>query len=260
MIIKKIQILILVLFLFTIFTFLQEKPDGLKIIKKVYDRPTGDDQSANLTMVLIDSRGNKRVREIKQFLKKNNDIEKKIMFFISPADVRNTSFMNWSYQKEGKDDDQWIYLPALKRVKRISSDGKSDYFMGSDFTYDDLGDRQPSADNHKFLGMEKLDNEECYIIESTPKEEEYMYFKTLTWIIKDKWIGKKKEFYDEDGDLLKILKVKKYEKISGYWIILHSEMKNLQKKHSTDMSLTDVKINTKIQDGQFTERMMKRGM
>ena len=108
--------------------------------------------------------------------------------------------------------------------------------------------------------MEKLNNEECYVIESTPKEEEYMYSRTLTWIIKDKWIGKKKEFYDEDGELLKILKAEKYEKINGYWIILHSEMKNRQKKHSTKMSLKNVKINTGIQERQFTERMMKRGL
>ncbi len=257
---KKIKILNLVLFLFSIFTFAQVKPDGLEIIKKVYNRPTGDDQTANLTMTLTDSRGNKRIREIKQLLKENKNIEKKIMFFVSPADVRNTSFMSWSYTKEGKDDDQWIYLPALKRVKRISSDSKSDYFMGSDFTYDDLGDRQPSADNHKFLYMKKLDNEECFVIESKPKEEEYMYSRTITWIIKDKWIGKKKEFYDEDGDLLKILTVKKYKKISEFWIILYSEMKNVQKKHSTEMFLKDVKINTEIQERQFTERMMKSGI
>jgi outer membrane lipoprotein-sorting protein len=211
-------------------------------------------------MNLIDSRGNKRVREIKQLLITKKDIEKKVMFFISPADVRNTSFMSWSYTKEGKNDDQWIYLPALKRVKRISSDSKNDYFMGSDFTYDDLGDRQPSADNHKFLRMETVDNEACFVIESKPKEDEYIYSRTLTWIIKDKWIGKKKEFYDEDGDLLKTLTVKKFEKISGFWIILDSEMKNVQKKHSTEMTLKDVKINTGIQERQFTERMMKRGI
>jgi len=108
--------------------------------------------------------------------------------------------------------------------------------------------------------MENIDNEECYVVESTPREEEHMYSRTLTWIIKDKWIGKKKQFYDEDGELLKTLKVKQYEKISGYWIILHSEMENRQKKHSTKMSLKDVKINTGIQDGQFSERMMKRGI
>ncbi len=257
---KKKLILVLTLIVLTISIFPQAQPTGLEIIKKVYDRATGDDQTANLTMTLIDSRNNKRVREIKQLLKTQKDMEKKVMFFVSPADVRNTSFMSWSYTKEGKNDDQWIYLPALKRVKRISSDSKSDYFMGSDFTYDDLGDRQPTADKHKFLRMETIDNDECYVIESKPKEEEYMYSKTLTWIIKDKWIGKKKEFYDEDDDLLKILTVKKYEKINGFWIILDSEMKNMQKKHSTEMSLKNVRINNGIQDRQFTERMMKRGI
>jgi len=260
MTIKKFQILILAILLFASFVYSQKQPDGLEIIKKVYNRETGNDQTAQLTMTLIDSRGNKRVRTIKQLLQNGKKVEKKIMFFVSPADVRNTSFMNWSYSKEGKSDDQWIYLPALKRVKRISSDSKSDYFMGSDFTYDDLGDRQPAADNHKFLKMEKIDNDECFVIESKPKEEDYMYSKTLTWVIKDKWIGKKKEFYDEDGELLKILEVKDYKKINGYWIILHSEMKNVQKKHSTEMSLKDVKINIGITDRQFTERMMKRGI
>ncbi len=260
MTIKKFQILILAILLFASFVYSQKQPDGLEIIKKVYNRETGNDQTAQLTMTLIDSRGNKRVRTIKQLLQNGKKVEKKIMFFVSPADVRNTSFMNWSYSKEGKSDDQWIYLPALKRVKRISSDSKSDYFMGSDFTYDDLGDRQPAADNHKFLKMEKIGNDECFVIESKPKEEDYMYSKTITWVIKDKWIGKKKEFYDEDGELLKILEVKDYKKINGYWIILHSEMKNVQKKHSTEMSLKGVKINTGITDRQFTERMMKRGI
>jgi len=260
MISKKIKIFILVITVLTGMAYSAGEVNALGIIKKVYNRETGKDQTAQLKMTLIDSRGNERVRTIKQFLKNGNDVEKKIMFFVAPADVRNTSFMNWSYSKEGKNDDQWIYLPALKRVKRISSDSKSDYFMGSDFTYDDLGDRQPTADTHKFLRMEKIGNDECFVIESKPKEEEYMYSRTLTWIIKDKWIGKKKEFYDEDGELLKILEVKKYEKINGYWIILHSVMKNVQKKHSTDMLLTGVKINVGLNDRKFTERMMKRGI
>jgi outer membrane lipoprotein-sorting protein len=233
---------------------------GLQIIENVYNRPTGQDQEGDLTMSLINSRGDERVREIKQFLKDFGDMEKKIMFFQSPADVRNTSFMNWSYDKEGKDDDQWIYLPALKKVKRISSDSKSDYFMGSDFTYDDLGDRHPSSDTHKLLREETVDGKDCYVVESIPKEEEYMYSRTITWIIKDKWIGKKKEFYDEDDDLLKTLTAKEVEKIKDYIIITLSEMHNVQSDHKTIMKLENVKLDIGISDSKFTERMMKRGM
>lgn len=259
MTIKKIQLIIVAIFLAAATsTFAQEKITGLKVIENVYELPTGKDTQTDLTMTLINSRGDKRVRKIKQFIKDFGKIEKKIMFFTSPADVRNTSFMNWSYDKEGKDDDQWIYLPALKKVKRISSDSKSDYFMGSDFTYDDLGDRYPSEDSHKLLKEENVKGEDCYVVESIPKEEEYMYSRTVTWIIKDKWIGLKKEFYDEDGELLKILTVKKYEKISGYWTILQTEMRNVQKDHTTKMELKNVIIDSGIPDNKFTERMMKR--
>ena len=238
----------------------QAEITGLKIIENVYNRPVGDDMQGDLTMTLTNSRGENRVRKIKQFTKDLGKIEKKIMFFQYPADVRNTSFMTWGYDEAGKDDDQWIYLPALKKVKRMSSDSKSDYFMGSDFTYDDLGDRHPSDDVHKLLREETFEGNPCYVVESIPKDEEYMYSGTITWIIKDKWIGLKKEFYDEDGDLLKTLAVKKYEKISGFWIILHSQMHNIQKEHTTDMELKNIKINSGIAVSKFTVRMMKRGI
>ncbi len=233
---------------------------ALQIMQKVYNRPTGKDMEATLTMTLINSQGEKRVRKIKQFIRDFGDVEKKIMFFISPADVKNTSFMNWSYDEEGKDDDQWIYLPALKKLKRISSDSKGDYFMGSDFTYDDLGDRKPSDDNHKILRTEKVDGLDCYVIESVPKDEDYMYSKTISWIVKDRWYNIKKEFYDEDGEFLKTLNIKNVKNIKGYWIITKAEMDNVQKNHKTIMELSDVKIDTGIPASKFTQRMMKRGI
>ena len=256
---KKITLMLLALLVAGTALFAQEIT-GLQIIENVYNRPTGQDQSADLTMSLINSRGDERVREIKQYLKDEGKTEKKIMFFVSPADVHNTSFMNWSYDEAGKDDDQWIYLPALKRVKRISSDSKSDYFMGSDFTYDDLGDRQPNADTHTLLREEEIDGEMCFKVQSVPKEEEYMYSKTISWIVKDKWIGKKKEFYDEDEDLLKTLTVQKLEVIKDYIVITLSEMHNVQKDHKTIMKLENVKVDSGVADNKFTERMMKRGL
>ena len=256
---KRFTVILMVVLIMTA-TLTAEEITGQQIIENVYNRPTGQDQEGDLTMTLINSRGDERVREIKQFLKDFGDMEKKIMFFLLPADVRNTSFMNWSYDEVGKDDDQWIYLPALKKVKRISSDSKSDYFMGSDFTYDDLGDRHPSSDSHILLREETVDGEDCYVVESIPREEEYIYSRTITWIVKDKWIGKKKEFYDEDDDLLKTLTVKEVEKIKDYLIITYSEMHNVQKDHKTTMILKNIAIDTGISDNKFTERMMKRGM
>lgn len=256
---------IVTVFLFTIVflgmnCFAKEGMTGLGVMQNNYNRSTGDDMTSDLTMTLINSAGDRRVRKIKQFQKDFGDMDKKIMFFIAPADVRNTSFMNWSYDEENKDDDQWIYLPALKRVKRISSDSKSDYFMGSDFTYDDLGDRHPSEDSHKILKEEKINDEMCYVVESMPKQDDYMYSKTISWVSKDNWLILKKEFYDEDGDQLKILKAKDYQKIDGYWMIIHSVMHNVQEDHKTRMELENVTINSGISDNKFSERTMKRGL
>lgn len=258
---KRIQFMLLaILLIIPLSAFTQDKLTGLQVIENVYNRDTGTEMEGNLTMALINSRGSERIREIKQYIKDFGKVEKKIMFFIKPADVRNTSFMNWSYDDPKKDDDQWIYLPALKKVKRISSDSKSDYFMGSDFTYDDLGDRKPQDDTHKILREEEFNGEPCYVIESIPKDKDYMYSRTVTWVVKGKWIGLKKEFYDEDGEHLKTLKINDYKKIKGFWIITGTEMHNVQKDHTTQMGLSNIIIDGGIKNSMFTERMMRRGL
>lgn len=228
---------------------------GMDVMTKVYNLPTGKDTQGELTMTLINKDGEKRVRKLKQFMTNQGAVEKKIMYFMSPADVKGTSFMNWSYGG-GKEDDQWIYLPAIKRTKRISSGSKGDYFMGSDFTYDDLGDRHPSQDNHKILREELLSGQKCFVIESVSKTSGYMYAKTITWVRTDNFIGMKREFYDNKQKLLKTLKINSVEKINGYWTILETEMKNVQKDHSTLMQFTNVKINQGIPESKFTERSM----
>jgi outer membrane lipoprotein-sorting protein len=231
---------------------------GQEIMEKVYHNPSGDDVQGRLTMTLINRQGESRVRNLQQYTKDYGDVEKRVMFFLSPADVQGTSFMNWSYT-DGSDDDQWIYLPALKRVRRISSDGKGDYFMGSDFTYDDLGERHPDEDNHELTDEEDIDGKECWVIESTPKDPDYMYSKTVTWVMKDNYMGLKREFYDDRGRHLKTLTIKDYGQINGFWTILETEMNNVQRDHSTHMKFSDVNINQGIPDRMFTERNMMLG-
>ncbi len=238
----------------------QTEISATEIMQKVSDRPDGDEMEGTLTMTLINSRGGERVREIRQYIKDFGTVEKKIMFFLKPADIKNTSFMNWSYDDANKNDDQWIYLPALKKVKRISSDSSGDYFMGSDFTYDDLGDRKVGDDTHTLLRTETIEGLECYVVESVTKDEDYMYSKTITWVVKDRWYGLKKEFYDEDEDFLKSLTLLNVEQINGFWIITGTEMKNEQKDHMTRMEFNGVKVDAGISDSKFSERMMKRGL
>lgn len=253
-------LVLLAVFALTAATAALAEPTGAALMQAVYDRPQGKDMSGLLTMTLIDSKGKERVRSIKQILGTYGSVDKKLMVFQSPADVRGTSFMNWSYAEAGRSDHQWIYLPALKRVKRISSEGRGDYFMGSDFTYDDLGDRHPSADTHTLTGSETIDGDPCWVVESVPKSPTDLYSRTVTWVSKEKSAGLKRDYYDKRGTLLKTLRVSSVELISGVWIIKKTEMRNVQKGTSTRMEFTDVRINTGITDSSFSELAMTRGL
>lgn len=234
--------------------------DAKEIMRKVYERPEGDDRTSTLTMTLRNRFGDERIRTIRQFTIDLGEVEKSLMFFTTPADVKDTAFMNWSYALEGRDDDQWIYLPALRRVKRISSESKGDYFMGSDFTYDDLGDRHPDKDTHTIVREEELDGVAHWVIESRPKDSGYMYGKTVVWVKKDgSWVGTKKEFYDPQGELLKTLSVEGLDQVQGYWTITRSVMHNVQKDHRTIMEIEDVTYDAGLSEDLFTERRMMRG-
>jgi|AntRauTorckE6833_2_1112554.scaffolds.fasta_scaffold00017_28 hypothetical protein len=235
-----------------------EKLSGKDIMEKVYNRETGEDRTANLKMILVNKFGDEREREIKQFNRKFDEVEKKIMFFTAPSDIRGTSFMNWTYDDDNEDS-QWIYLPALGKIKRISSENKSDYFMGSDFTYDDLGERNLNEDTHKLLKTEEIEGESCYVVESTPIEEDDMYSKIITWVSQDKWIELKKEFYDKKDNHLKTLTVIEYEEIDGIYTVTHSKMNNVQKEHKTVLKLNEVEYDKGISQDRFTERQMKLG-
>ncbi len=237
----------------------QEKT-ALAIMTAVYERPQPSDMSATLTMTLVDSKGKERTRSLDQRLASFGGVDKKIMVFQSPADVRGTSFMNWSYAEAGKGDDQWIYMPALKRVKRITSDGKGGSFMGSDFSYDDLGARHPSVDSHVVLGSEILAGEECWMIESKPKGAGDSYSRTVSWISKNRLVGFKRDYYDKKGGLLKTLSVLETKPMGSYLMITRTEMHNVQTSHRTRMEFTAIKLDTGIADEQFSERAMTKGL
>lgn len=236
------------------------EPTALSIMQAVYDRPQPADTSGLLTMTLIDAKGRERVRSLEQRLASFGGVEKKIMEFKSPADVKGTAFMNWSYDEEGKSDDQWIYLPALKRVKRISSDGKGDAFMGSDFSYDDLAARHPSRDTHAIIGSDTINGEACWIIESRAKDSSEAYSKTISWISKERLTGFKREYYDRKGVLLKTLAVQETKNIGGYLMITKTEMYNAQKNSRTRMEFADLKLDTGIAEDLFSERTLTRGL
>jgi outer membrane lipoprotein-sorting protein len=250
----------LVLVFFTAPALSAAGPDAEAIIASVYNRPQPADTSGTLTMTLVDAKGRERVRSLEQRLAAFKGVEKKIMEFKGPADVKGTAFMNWSYDEPGKSDDQWIYLPALKRVKRISSDGKGDAFMGSDFSYDDLAERHPSRDTHAVIGSEAISGEECWIIESKAKDSSESYSKTVSWISKSRLTGLKRDYYDRKGTLLKTLAVQELKTVGKYLMITRTEMHNIQRNTRTRMEFGELKLDTGLKDELFSERTLTRGL
>jgi outer membrane lipoprotein-sorting protein len=237
-----------------------QSPSGEDIMRQVFTRPQPRDVSGSLTMTLENARGDRRVRSVNQYVADFGDAEKKLLVFAAPADVRDTAFMNWSYADPGRPDDQWIYLPALRSVRRISAERRNDSFMGSDFTYDDLSERHPDMDTHRLEATETIDGRTVYVVESVPLDASSAYGRTRSWIADGIWIGLRREFYDRAGEHIKTLTVEEYRQIDGFWTIERMVMKNEVSGHSTTMELSDLRLDTGLSENLFTERTMTRGV
>ncbi len=242
--------------------------DARQVAVNVDERDDGNDAISELEMILINKKGQERVRKVQTFRKDyDDDAEldtKTVMFFMEPADVKNTGFLTWSYDDDGKDDDQWLYLPALKKVRRISSSKKADYFMGTDFSYSDMGDRDVDDYTYKHLGTEEIDGIECYHIESLPKDKETIketgYSRAEMWMRPDIWVMVKATFYDKKGKFLKELTTGDIEEIDGIWTVKKLHMVNEQKKHQTIFKFSNYQYNTGIEDDVFSQRRITKGV
>lgn len=233
---------------------------GRDIMQKVDGRPDGDTRKSLMTMELINKRGSKRVRSMSSYSKDFGYDKKTILFFQEPADVKGTGFLTWDYNDDEKDDDRWLYLPAMKKNRRISgTSAKKEYFMGSDFTYDDMGNRDIDADNHKLLREEKVNGNKCWVIESTPKNNDEQYSKKLAWIRKDNFIAVKMEYYDKKGALIKVLEVNGVKEIGGFWTATSMTMNNLQREHKTIISIESMEYNMPLDDNLFTVNSLEKG-
>lgn len=241
-------------------TLAQDKQlSGREIMVKVDERPDGDDRKSTLKMTLINKRGKERIREILSYWKEYGKDSKSIMYFKKPADVKGSGFLSWEYDDPSKDDDRWIYLPALKKVRRISGSSKNDYFMGSDFTYDDMGGRSVDEDVHKLLREEVFEDKSCWVVESKSNDKDYMYSKVIQWIRKDALVAVKVEYYNKTGDVMKILNISDIRKQDNIWTIFRMEMDNNQEKHKTILEFDEVKYNTGVKDNLFKVSTLERG-
>jgi len=225
-----------------------QQPSAEQILTKfesVINAPKDQDLRAKL--VLTDSKGNQKERTITMLQKGDN---KRLVRFLAPADQRGIGLLGL------RNDVQYIYLPAFKKVRRIASHVKNQKFAGTDFTYDDIGTLKYSDDYNPRL-VETTP--EHYVLELTPKEGRSKdYGKLKIWIRKDIFYPVKTEFYDKAGKLWKIMERRNIEKIGKYWVSEEAEMKDLKDEHSTKMVLSEIKFDSNLSDDLFTERNLEK--
>ena len=224
-----------------------------EIMKRVDTRVVPKDTKSMMKMNLIDSKNQVRQRDLKTY--KLGD-KKMMMWFLSPADVKGSSF--FKIENDDKDDDMWIYLPALGKVRRIASSATHGSFMGSDFTYEDMGDRNIRDYTYKILKSETIEGKPCWVIESNPKSGVSTdYSKIISWIWKDEYCAVKEESYNKKRTLKKI-KTVEMVKIKSYWVPKRFLMNDLSANHKTEMLFDKIEVDTGIDPGIFDQNNMTK--
>ncbi len=226
---------------------------GRQIMEMVDKRPIPKDFKSTTIMKLIDKRGKVRERSINSY--RMGD-DKQIMWFIKPADVKGSSFLRISYDE--RDDDMWLYLPSFGKVRRIASHAKKGSFMGSDFTYEDIGDRKLDEYTYKLIKEETIEGKDCWLVESTPNKGVVTdYSKIESWISKEALVQIVENYYDKRSKLKKKMN-REMSKIENFWMAVNMKMENLKTKHKTEIIIDNIEINIGLNEDFFKTASLKR--
>ena len=237
------------------------------IMQKVDDRDDGDNSSSDMEMVLIDKSGNKRVRKIRSFNKDKGEDKQRIMFFLKPADVKDTAFLTYDYDAYDKDDDQWLYLPALGKSKRIASSDKSGSFMGSDFNYSDMTRKNLDAYDFRIVKQDEVRGARTWLIEALPRTEEEIdetgYKKSMVFVRQDNFMVVRAVHWSSEGGRIKYMDMPELEQIDGIWTALKMTMTTKKGKatlHKTELNFSNVRYNQDLKQEMFSLRQLEKGL
>lgn len=260
--------LIVTLFLVTVAPFIgKAQRDGFSIAKSTDDRNEGNHVIQTITMELIDKRGKKRERITRAYRRYFGEERRQSIFYNNPSNIKGTAFLVYDYPEKGKDNDQWLYLPALRKTRRISASNRGDYFLGTDMTYEDinLGNKLSLEDyNYTFLKKETIDGHECHVIEGIPVDKktakELGYSKIHAWVDVKNAMIRKGEYWDIVGNPLKTLKISDIREVHGIWTGHTLHVANHKTKHETYFYFSNVDYKTAVSEEVFTEQALVRGI
>jgi len=261
MYIKKMLVYMFILVVAVTMILSAQTPEekGLEIAIETDKRDLGfGDSSSELTMRLRNKQGDESKRQMSnKTLEVENDGDKSLVIFNEPRDVKGTAFLSFTH-KSGPDD-QWLYLPALKRVKRIASDNKSGPFMGSEFAYEDISSQEVEKYTYKYIKDENINEVDCFVIERYPVDEKSGYTRQVVWIDIDQYRTMKIDYYDRKNSLLKSLTYHDYNQyLDKYWRANKLSMVNHQTGKSTDLLFNDYKFANGFSESDFNQNSLKR--
>ncbi len=245
----------------TIFAFGSQASaeDAAEIMKKSHMAYyyAGDDGLTDVTMRMVNDRGKERIREFAMLRMDASDggVQKYYTYFKSPSDVARMTFM--VHKNPDGNDARWIYIPAVDLIKPISADDKNSSFVGSDFSYEDVSGRHWNEDAHTLKPDSKLDGNPVYIIESVPKEDYDGFARKLSYIDKETLLPLKEEYFDDKGEMIRIMRLEKVETVDGIPTATLRSMENIEKGSKTYVEFASIDYNVGLKDDIFTERYLK---
>ncbi len=235
--------------------------DATKIMWRVHNRPKWKDMHAFMTLEIVSPNGQRRIRKMESWSKTDpeTDETRMLILFLQPPDIKGTKFL--LHEHRDREDDMWIYIPAIRKAKRIAASGKAGAFMGSDFSNYDIGGGEYEDWNYKLLRTENYDGHPCWVIEATARNKKVIkksgYSRMVKWIRKDNYMVVRTNCYDRAGELFKRIETNKMEKIEGIWFETVMTAVKLRTGRKSIMKFDKIEVNTGIPDRMFSLKALR---
>jgi len=248
-----------------------QEMSAYEVMQQVDARDDGETRVAQYTMVLIDRRERQRSRDLIIYSKDFGADSRTLSSFESPADIAGTAYLNHDWADPERDDDSWLYLPAMQRVRRIASSDTSDSFLGSDFTYADINGLELDWFDYRFVSQsEEVDGFDCWVIEAVPKaelkekaEEATGYSKLQVWIRKDNFVQVQAQAWELRGNRVKYFTASDVREVQGIWTIHRQQAittRNGRQEHASVLQLTSIRYDDSLSDDYFQTEYLQRGV
>jgi len=245
--------------------------EGIEIVNKVNNVDDGQQVTRKLTMTMIDKRGKTRVRETQAYRKYYDQEKRTVLFYKKPTNVKGTAFLTFDYKDTAKDDDQWLYLPAMRKVRRISASDRGDYFLGTDFTYEDimlegkleLTDYDFSVLRNEKVSFESGESFDSVVLQGIPKNtgiaKDLGYSRTLIWVDTTTWVVVRADYWDLKNKPLKSLAMTDIRTVDNIITRHILTINNHKTGHKTIFKFSDVNYTSKVKNSLFSKRALKQG-